>query len=73
MLQAKQYGFSDKQISLMTNTSELDVRKHRKQVNVTPVYKQIDTMAAEYPVFTNYLYSTYSGTVSRKELDLVTT
>lgn len=49
---------------MMTNTNEFEVRKYRKWANVSPVYKQIDTMAAEYPVFTNYLYSTYSGTVS---------
>ncbi len=39
----------------------LYVRNHRKQVGILPVVKQIDTLAAEYPAQTNYLYLTYSG------------
>lgn len=40
----------------------------RKKLNILPVIKQIDTMAAEYPVFTNYLYCTYNATVMFKKL-----
>ncbi len=55
-------GFSDEQIALLTNSSEPKVRELRKMAGVIPVIKQIDTMAAEYPAQTNYLYLTYNGT-----------
>ena len=61
MLEAKRYGFSDKQIALATEGEELEVRKLRKKMKVLPMVKQIDTMAAEYPAKTNYLYLTYHG------------
>jgi carbamoyl-phosphate synthase large subunit len=57
----KQNGFSDYQIGKQTNTKELEVREYRKSLNVIPVVKQIDTMAAEFPAQTNYLYLTYHG------------
>ena len=64
---AKQQGFSDFQIARaigyegdMENGS-LYVRKYRKAAGILPVVKQIDTLAAEYPAQTNYLYLTYSG------------
>ncbi len=63
MLRAKQLGFSDKQIAKMTNSNEDKVRSCRKNMNIIPIVKQIDTMAAEYPVFTNYLYCTYNASV----------
>lgn len=59
---AKRFGFSDKQIARICGCSEADVRTVRKQKNIQPVIKQIDTLAAEYPARTNYLFSTYSGT-----------
>jgi len=59
--QAKQRGFSDKQVSLALNSSELEVRKRRTELEITPFIKQIDTLAAEYPAQTNYLYLTYNG------------
>lgn len=59
---AKKTGFSDKQIGLLVNADEFEVRNKRKQFNIIPVVKQIDTMAAEYPAQTNYLYMTYNGT-----------
>ncbi len=62
MRSAKRYGFSDKQIAIATKADELEVRKERKKMGVEPVVKQIDTMAAEYPAQTNYLYLTYHGT-----------
>ncbi|TFG53176.1 MAG: carbamoyl-phosphate synthase (glutamine-hydrolyzing) large subunit, partial [Candidatus Aminicenantes bacterium] len=61
MLEAKRKGFSDKQISLLTGSTELRVRKRRKEAGLVPAVKQIDTLAAEYPAQTNYLYVTYNG------------
>jgi carbamoyl-phosphate synthase large subunit len=58
---AKKTGFSDKQIALLINSDEFEVRNKRKSLNIIPVVKQIDTMAAEYPAKTNYLYMTYNG------------
>ncbi len=61
MLQAKQHGFSDEQIGRALETDEEQVRQLRKNYNITPSVKQIDTLAAEYPAQTNYLYLTYNG------------
>ncbi|MFC1655718.1 carbamoyl-phosphate synthase (glutamine-hydrolyzing) large subunit [Patescibacteria group bacterium] len=61
LLQSKKYGFSDKQISNITKNTEAQVRALRKKHDIVPVIKQIDTMAAEYPANTNYLYLTYHG------------
>ena len=64
---AKVQGFSDFQIARAIGYEGdmedgiLYVRNHRKQVRILPVVKQIDTLAAEYPAQTNYLYLTYSG------------
>jgi carbamoyl-phosphate synthase/aspartate carbamoyltransferase len=54
-------GFSDKQIARMASTSELAIRQLRTDLNVRPFIKQIDTVAAEYPCSTNYLYMTYNA------------
>ncbi|TWW68503.1 CAD protein [Takifugu flavidus] len=62
ILKAKQLGFSDKQIALAVQSTELVVRKLRHERSILPVVKQIDTVAAEWPAFTNYLYLTYHGT-----------
>ena len=59
MAALKQSGFSDLQIAAATKEDELKVRAHRKELGVTPVIKQIDTLAAEFPAQTNYLYATY--------------
>ena len=61
MDRAKKHGFSDHQIGLCTDKSEMEVRALRKKMKILPVIKQIDTMAAEYPTDTNYLYLTYHG------------
>jgi len=61
MLHAKKLGLSDKQIARILNSKELDVRRTRKDMNVIPYVKQIDTLAAEFPAETNYLYVTYCG------------
>lgn len=71
LLRAKRQGFSDFQIARFVladkgvkagDKEALAVRSQRKQLGITPVVKQIDTLAAEYPAETNYLYLTYSGT-----------
>lgn len=63
-------GFSDKQIarclalggaSASVADGALEVRAHRKSLGIVPVVKQIDTLAAEFPAQTNYLYMTYNG------------
>ena len=65
--EAKQKGFSDLQIAQLTQSSELDVRNQRTSAGIVPYVKQIDTLAAEYPAKTNYLYFTYNG--SEDDLD----
>ncbi len=59
----KMLGFSDRQIAAACpgKVSEWEVRAHRKQLGVLPVYKRVDTCAAEYPSHTPYFYSTYDG------------
>lgn len=61
---AKELGFSDRQIAKFIDDTELAVRKLRVQTNLMPKVKQIDTVAAEFPAKTNYLYVTYAGTLS---------
>ena len=56
---AKTSGFSDAQIALLRNISEADVRKFRHHLNIRPVYKTVDTCAAEFEAFTPYHYSSY--------------
>ena len=58
---AKKYGFSDLQIGQCLGLKEVSARKLRKKFGVNPVVKQIDTLAAEWPAKTNYLYLTYGG------------
>ncbi|XP_025986540.1 CAD protein isoform X2 [Solenopsis invicta] len=62
LLGAKQNGFSDKQIAAIVKSSELAVRIQRQENKIRPMVKQIDTVAAEWPANTNYLYLTYNGT-----------
>ncbi len=59
--EAKRLGFSDEQVAICLNTDQMTIRKMRKEANVIPVVKQIDTLAAEWPAKTNYLYLTYGG------------
>lgn len=61
MRQAKQLGFSDRQLAKFWGSNELAVRRLRVEAGITPFVKQIDTVAAEFPAFTNYLYLTYNG------------
>jgi carbamoyl-phosphate synthase large subunit len=58
---AKQLGFSDAQIAAATDCDEDNIRARRHALGVHPCVKQIDTLAAEYPAATNYLYLTYNG------------
>jgi len=62
LLEAKQMGFSDLQIAKLTGLEESQVEKQRKDYRIFPCVKQIDTLGAEYPARTNYLYLTYNGT-----------
>jgi carbamoyl-phosphate synthase large subunit len=56
---AKQYGFSDRQLATLWQTSEMSVRETRKSLGVVPTYKSVDTCAAEFEAYTPYYYSTY--------------
>jgi len=64
---AKKHGFSDKQVAVICGIGEDDVRTAREKMVILPVAKQIDTLAAEWPSQTNYLYTTYGG--SSDDLD----
>ncbi len=59
MREIKQYGFSDRQIAFATGSKEDDVRTYRKELGITPVYKLVDTCAAEFEAYTPYYYSCY--------------
>ena len=59
MLDVKRQGFSDRQIAFATKTTEDEVRAYRKSLSVIPVYKTVDTCAAEFEALTPYYYSTY--------------
>ncbi|OGB66895.1 MAG: carbamoyl phosphate synthase large subunit [Caldithrix sp. RBG_13_44_9] len=59
--EAKQAGYSDNQIAIILSTTQQKVRERREKLNLNPVIKQIDTLGAEYPAQTNYLYLTYNG------------
>ncbi|MCU0524192.1 MAG: carbamoyl-phosphate synthase large subunit [Elainella sp. Prado103] len=59
----KQQGFSDRQIAYATKTAEDEVRTYRKSLGIIPVYKTVDTCAAEFEAFTPYYYSTYESEV----------
>ena len=61
MWEAKKMGFSDKQIAKSKNKDPDEIRQIRKKLGVIPSVKQIDTLAAEWPAVTNYLYLTYGG------------
>jgi len=73
LLKAKQYGFSDRQLAHVWGTSEKAIRHLRKELRVLPVYKTVDTCAAEFEAHTPYHYSTYdqeneSGRSDRKKV-----
>ena len=61
MKRAKQFGFSDKQLAKLRHSSEIVIRELRQSWGIRPFVKQIDTLAAEWPAKTNYLFLTYSA------------
>lgn len=61
LLTMKQLGISDKRIGELTGKTGLEIRALRQKLGITPSVFQIDTLAAEYPSDTNYLYMTYNG------------
>jgi carbamoyl-phosphate synthase large subunit len=61
LLEAKQLGFSDRQMAALKQIDEEEVRIIRESLGIVPFVKQIDTLAAEYPAQTNYLYLTYNA------------
>jgi len=61
LLQGKRLGFSDRQLAKFWDSNELAVRRMRLEAGITPFVKQIDTVAAEFPAYTNYLYLTYNA------------
>jgi carbamoyl-phosphate synthase large subunit len=71
---AKQHGFSDRQLASIWHTSEREVRRVRKSRGIEPVYKLVDTCAAEFEAYTPYYYSTYerpSASVVSRQLSVV--
>lgn len=61
LLRLKMLGFSDARLAVLTGKSEAAVAARRRSLEVTPVYKRIDTCAGEFPSATPYMYSTYEG------------
>ncbi|WP_313371650.1 carbamoyl-phosphate synthase large subunit [Achromobacter animicus] len=59
LFELKRRGFSDRRLAFLLDSSESEVRKLRHQLNVRPVYKRVDTCAAEFATRTAYMYSTY--------------
>lgn len=59
LFQLKRRGFSDRRLAWLLDTSDTEIRKLRHQFNVRPVYKRVDTCAAEFATNTAYMYSTY--------------
>lgn len=69
LLAVKRQGFSDRQIAFATKTTEDEVRAYRKQLGVIPVYKTVDTCAAEFEAYTPYYYSTYENSFTALPTD----
>ncbi len=63
LLEAKQNGFSDRQLCNLWHTTEKEIRRVRKELGVVPSYKRVDTCAAEFEAYTPYYYSTYEAPV----------
>jgi len=69
MVRAKRMGFADAQIADLVSSTEDAIRAARKSLGITPFVKRIDTLAAEYPAHTNYLYTTYNASEHDVEFD----
>ncbi len=65
--EAKEYGFSDRRLSQLGGLTEAEIRNLRRENNIHPVYKMVDTCAAEFAAYTPYLYSTYEKPYHRVE------
>jgi carbamoyl-phosphate synthase large subunit len=61
LLEAKQNGFSDRQLANLWQSTENEIRRLRKELGVVPSYKRVDTCAAEFEAYTPYYYSTYEA------------
>ena len=69
LLEAKQYGFSDRQIGTLWNTPDVEIRRLRKSWGIVPSFKCVDTCAAEFEAYTPYYYSTYESPVERVDVE----
>jgi carbamoyl-phosphate synthase large subunit len=69
LYQLKRKGFADSQLAGLLDVSEEQVRQHRQQLNIRPVYKRVDTCAAEFAATSAYLYSTYEEECEAKPSD----
>ncbi|KAM5348398.1 hypothetical protein ACJ41O_008222 [Fusarium nematophilum] len=69
LLQAKRLGFCDRQLAKFWSSNEIAVRRMRLDAGIQPFVKQIDTVAAEFPAFTNYLYMTYNASEHDVDFD----
>jgi carbamoylphosphate synthase large subunit/REP element-mobilizing transposase RayT len=67
LLRAKKFGFSDRQLTVATGTTENEIRKSRKSGGIIPTYRLVDTCAAEFEAYTPYYYSTYGDENERRE------
>ncbi len=65
----KRRGFSDRRLAYLLDTAEAEVRKLRHQMGIRPVYKRVDTCAAEFPTTTAYMYSTYEDECEAEPTD----
>ena len=70
MLTAKQLGFCDLQIAQLVGSTDTAIRALRIDMGIMPWVKQIDTVAAEWPATTNYLYLTYNGSTHDIEFNV---
>ena len=66
LLEAKKIGFSDKRIAELTCKSEKNIRAKRRRLKIKPVFKRVDTCAAEFETSTAYMYSTYQDECESK-------
>lgn len=69
MRELKRKGFSDRRLAYLLDTTEGEIRKARHALNVRPVYKRVDTCAAEFDTATSYLYSTYEQVCEARPTD----
>jgi len=69
LLQAKQMGFSDRQLANLTGSTEDEVRAVRKKAGIVPTYRLVDTCAAEFEAYTPYYYSTYGDEDETRQND----